>query len=112
MKNTQSNIKLTVITRRDLTPGAQAVQSAHAAIDFQHQHPEISKQWHTDSNYLVFLAAEDESDLSKYLQKLSKNGIKCTTFKEPDMKNELTAIAVEPSKHVRKICGHLPLALK
>jgi hypothetical protein len=33
-------------------------------------------------------------------------------FREPDINNEITAIAVEPSEKSRKLCSNLPLALK
>lgn len=34
------------------------IQAAHAAIEFQHEHPEIAKEWNTNSKYLVFLSVE------------------------------------------------------
>lgn len=108
----QGQPKLIVITRRDLTPGYQAVQSAHAAIEFQHEHPEIAKQWNTHSKYLVFLSVENEPELNKYLQKIQFYNLKYTTFLEPDIGNQLTAIAVEPSELTQRLTSRLSLALK
>ena len=111
-KQTQDRSKLISITRRDLSPGYQAIQSAHAAIDFQHQHPEIAKQWNSISNYLVFLSVASEEDLYRYLDKFEKKGLKFTPFFEPDINNELTAVAVEPTEKARRLCSNLPLTLK
>ena len=104
--------KLIVITRRDLTPGYQAVQAAHAAIEFQHEHPEIAKEWNTYSKYLIFLSVENEKELKRFLQKIQIRDLKYTTFTEPDIGNQLTAIALEPSDESHRLTSHLPLALK
>lgn len=104
--------KLITITRRDIPAGYQAVQAANAAIDFQHKHPEIAKQWNSISNYLVFLSVASEKDLYKYLDRFTSKGLKFTPFFEPDIDNQLTAVAVEPTEKARKLCSNLPLALK
>jgi len=38
--------------------------------------------------------------------------IKYSVFKEPDIDNQVTAIALEPSDLTRKLCSNIPLALK
>ncbi len=108
----QINHKLIVITRRDLHPGYQAVQSAHAAVDFQHQYPDISKKWNKESNYLIILSVENEEQLLLFLEKVKYRDIKYTEFREPDIDNQLTAIAIEPGENSRKLTSKLPLALK
>lgn len=115
MKKTSSyqiNQKLVIITRRDLLPGYQAVQASHCGIDFQHQHPEIAKKWNEQSNYLIILSVENEVQLLKYLEKFKFYNLKTTVFREPDIENQVTAIAVEPGEKTRKLCSRLPLALK
>lgn len=102
--------KLRVVTRRDLTLSQQAVQSAHAAIDFQHQYPTESLEWNQQSNYLVFLTVEDESALKLLEDKCLRLGIKYTTFIEPDLNNELTAICLDPTDEQSvKITSSMPL---
>lgn len=101
-----------VITRRDLTAGQQMLQSAHAAIEFQHEHPQISKNWNTNSKYLVFLSVENEKVLYQYLEKIKFYDLKYTIFTEPDIGNQLTAIAIEPGERTQKLTSRLPLALK
>jgi peptidyl-tRNA hydrolase len=107
-----SNQKLYVITRRDLTAGQQMLQSAHAAIEFQHEHSEIAKEWNTQSKYLIFLSVENENELQKLLYKIQFYDLKYTTFLEPDIGNQLTAICIEPSERTQKLTSNLPLALK
>lgn len=92
--------------------GYQAVQAAHAAIEFQHQFPEISKQWNENSKYLVMLSVHDEIELCKYLNIFTDNGLSVSVFWEPDIGNEMTALAVEPSDKAKKLCSNLPLMLK
>jgi len=55
--------KLYIVTRSDMSPGYQGVQSIHAAIQFGVEHPEIHKLWFESSNYLAWLAAKDEGHL-------------------------------------------------
>jgi hypothetical protein len=72
------------------------VQSAHAAIEFQHEHPKIAKEWNTNSKYLIFLSVENEKELQRLLTKIQIRDLKYTTFFEPDIGNQLTAICIEP----------------
>ena len=88
------------------------LQSAHVAIEFQHEHPEIAKEWNTNSKYLVFLSVENEEALKRLLRKIQFNDIKYTIFTEPDIGNQLTAIAIEPTYESWKLTSSLPLALK
>lgn len=93
-------------------PGQQAVQSSHAAIDFCFSHPEISKEWHTLSNYLINLSTSDESQLKILSTKLRLLGVEFSEFREPDLGNQLTALAFLSNEKTRKVTGNLPLMLK
>lgn len=104
-----NNQKLRVVTRRDLPIAYQAVQSGHAAIDFQHEHAVEAKEWQTKSNYLAFLTVADEQELIKLATKAILMGIKHTVFREPDINNEITAIAFEPSDAARKLTSSCAL---
>ena len=103
--------KLTTVTRRDLTPGYQSVMSSHAAIQFVFDHPEVAQLWIKDP-YLAQLSVENEHDLRVLIAKLKKCNIKYSVFREPDIDNQITAIAIEPSDQTRKITSSLPLMLK
>ena len=110
MKNTQINTsKLRTITRRDLELPYQAVQSGHAGIQFQHEYPELAKDWYHNSNYLVFLTVENESSLQKLIRKASLRNIQVSIFREPDINNEITAVTLEPSDASNRITSGLPL---
>ncbi len=101
-----------MVTHRNLDFGQQAVQLGHAGITFQHEHPEISKDWYTNSNYLIFLSVENEIELSKLIQKCKDKNLEHTVFIEPDLNDSITAVAIGPSNVARKITGHLPKAFK
>ncbi len=105
----QINEKLRVVTRRDLSLPTQAVQSAHAAIDFQHAHPKEATDWQTKSNYLALLTVANEEELYKLIDKATIRGIKYTIFREPDINNEITAIAFEPCDASRRLTSGCPL---
>lgn len=109
---TYKNPKLTIVTRQDLSSGYQLVQTAHAMADFAIQYPKEFQQWHSSSNYLACLSTKDESSLRNLLHRLIAEGIKHVTFTEPDLENQITAIAIEPSEMTRRICSSFPLALK
>jgi peptidyl-tRNA hydrolase len=101
-----------VVSRRDLTPSYQSVQSGHAAIMFQYEHFDIAKKWYNESNYLIYLSVENESELEQLIQKLQKSNLKYSTFRESDIDNQITAICIEPSEKTRKVTSSMPLLLK
>ena len=104
-----TNQKLYIITRQDLLPGLQAAQITHAAVDFIFKYPEQAQQWRNNSNYVVALSVANEAELTKLAINLVKTDIDYCLFKEPDLNEELTAIAVLPKV---SMFGHLPLALR
>jgi hypothetical protein len=60
----------------------------------------------------VFLSVKDEAELIKILQKAQQSGITHSEFREPDIDNQLTAIALAPCEESRKISSSIPLALR
>ena len=76
------------------------------------RHPQIAAHWHSHSNHLVYLSVADEPALLSLLNAFERNGLACAEFLEPDLDQALTAVVVEPSSRVRKLCRGLPLALK
>lgn len=101
------------ITRQDITPGYQVVQTAHAIADFIHDHPEVSKQWKDESNSIITLATKDEQSLIALYERLKQVTPYVTAFYEPDVQDQMTAIAVYGTPEIRKkYFSNLPLALK
>lgn len=101
-----------MVTRADLSAGYQAVQSAHAAIQFNFEHADISRQWFEQSNYLGLLSVNNEFELHQLIERAVAQDIKLSVFREPDVDNEVTAIALEPGAKTKKLCSNLKLALK
>ena len=104
--------KLYVITRSDLSPGYRIAQSCHAAIQFVIEHNSVSSDWITISNYIAVLELPGESDLKHLIKKAYENKIPTSIFMEPDLSNEITAIALCPGEASKKLCSNIPLALK
>lgn len=102
--------KLYVVTREDIPTGAQAVQACHAAIEFNQTFPDISRQWFETSNYLVMLAVRNEEYLQRLIFRAKDLGIKHTEFREPDMDNQITAVAFEPTEKSKRLCRDIKLA--
>lgn len=115
MKNEYGQVsdqKLIIVTRQDLSYGYQTVQSAHAVAEFCDSYPKEYKEWKTNSNSIICLAVKDEKKLIKLTEKLQSKQINISPFYEPDIDNQLTAIAIEPSINARKITSYIPLVGK
>jgi len=108
----KSGDKLYLITRRDIPPGYQAVQSCHAIRQFTAEHPDRDLEWFRDSNYLALLSVEDERELMRLLVQAKDLGLRASAFREPDVGGAITAIAIEPQTLTAKMCSKLLLALK
>lgn len=103
--------KLYIVTRRDLAPGLQAAQVAHAAFQFGYEHRPLAAQWLLESNFLIILSVANEAELFRRGQKAEKLNLPTTWFNEPDIGDQLTAIAVAPSPQTVELMADLPLAL-
>jgi Peptidyl-tRNA hydrolase PTH2 len=101
--------KLYLVTRSDLPPGHQAVQSAHAMREFKNSYPELEQLWYERSNFLALLAVPDEASLSRLLERARRRGIPAVGFREPDLGGALTAVALAPRG--KGLVRRLPLAL-
>jgi hypothetical protein len=103
----ESDAKLYVVTRRDLTPEQQAVQSCHAAIEFQAACALVAVEWRSRSNTLAMLTVATERDLEMLIGRAFMRSIAVATFREPDLGDALTAIAIGPAGAA--LCRKLPL---
>lgn len=112
MENIKRGDKLFVVTRRDISPGYQGVQSQHALRQFTADHPERDAEWFSASNYLAWLSVADEAELMRLIVAAKDGGLRWSAFREPDVGGEITAIAIEPHPKAAELCRGLPLALK
>ncbi len=90
--------KLYVLTRNDLPIQYAAVQAGHGVAQYLLDNP--GSAWHNE--YLIFLAVKDERELDKVLFRLKYKKAKVSIFKEPDLDNQLTSIAVYSDEKVFK----------
>jgi hypothetical protein len=95
-----------------LSAGYQTAQIAHVVADFIQANPEIASTWHNISNSIIVLEAEDAEALSKLQEDGRKRGITITEFREPDLGDEITALAFAPGDDTRKFLSNLPCAGK
>lgn len=87
-----------------MTRPQQAVQSCHAVIEAAKAYPSIRDGEHP---HCIIVGIENEAKLRATLQKLADAGIECQAFLEPDIDNQMTAIASRPvfgdeRKHFRR----------
>lgn len=81
--------KLYVIVRKDLSKSQQAVQGGHALAEYVLQNRDTV--W--DNGTLVYLGIRDEGELKDLTNALEYDRICHTIFREPDIGDEITAIA-------------------
>ena len=110
--NIQSGDKLYLITREDISAGYQCVQSAHALMQFSMENSELTKQGFERSNYLCSLSVRNEKELQELICKAKEEDIIISIFREPDINNEITAIALSPGEKSKLLTRNLKLALK
>lgn len=104
-----SDEKLYVIVRGDLAPGLLCAQACHGMRAFQAAHPEAEAGWFHGSNNIAILSVQDEPSLVALLELLESSGAPVASFREPDIGDQLTAIATIPK--TRRALARLPLAL-
>ena len=91
-------MKLYVLIRKDLSTSQQAVQAGHAVAQYLLEH----NDWKNET--LVYLGVKDEDHLKKWLYMLDKEKIDYSLFKEPDIGNQITAIATCKDKFKKLNC--------
>lgn len=95
-----------------MEPGQILAQTTHCAFTFSQEHPEITRQWINNSNYIVILEIENEAKLNHLFDIAKDNSVPASKFIEPDFKDAVTAIALAPGLMSKKLCGELKLALR
>lgn len=75
------------------------LEAARAFLPSDHEHP-----------FLVVCGLRDELRLAQWLDRLHAAGIRFRAFFEPDLGDQLTAVATEPVRgYLRGVLGDLPL---
>lgn len=84
----QHEKRLYVLIDKELDPVYGCVQGGHAVCSYLLEHPNGWK-----NEYLIYLYA----DVKRWKKKLDRLELNYSFFKEPDLNNKLTAIAIEDS---------------
>lgn len=88
-----------ILVREDLSPGQQVVQACHAVAEAARFF--LSKE--EEHPHFVICGVKNETALRKAYFKIQEQGIQLQAFIEPDIGNQMTAIATEPvSDSVRR----------
>lgn len=77
-----------------MSPGYKVAQTVHASADFSVRFEYEFKEWQDNSNYLCCLETS-RYKMDRLIDRLELLKIKYHVFIEPDIGNEMTAIAVE-----------------
>ena len=84
-------MKLYVIVRKDLSISQRAVQAGHAVAEFLLRGP--FSRWKNGT--LIYLGVKSLNQLENLKLKLDYFDISYAEFREPDIGNEVTAIATD-----------------
>lgn len=90
-------MKMYVLVRRDITTSQQAVQGGHALAEFL-----LNYQQNWNNSTLIYLGVKSELQLRKWIYKLNQSNVDIAIWKEPDMDNQITAIAIYSESEVFK----------
>ena len=114
-KATQDELKLYVLVRRDLPRSYRMVQGMHAAALYASRTNPYGSgypdNWRADTGTIVSLLVNDEEHLIHIQNYMAKTiGVPVTSWREPDLDNELTAIAMLDRDHDNTMLKALRLA--
>ena len=96
---------LYAITHRDIPLTQQAIQAAHAQVEYAYSHGRPSD--HHPS--IIHLTVKSQQELERLRGALNLNGIPTAEFHEPYQDWGLTAIACQLSEEDRHHLSHLQL---
>lgn len=92
--------RMYVLVERHLSPIDKGIQAAHAIASYSNvmEHDselkEQYKKWCNEDKTIILLNGGTVKDLKYYMDEMSKLNISYSYFKEPDLDNIVTAIAI------------------
>ena len=84
-------MKLYVLVRKNMTPSQRAVQGGHAVAEFL-LNSKNAQEWRNST--LVYLGVKGEHQLKNWIRKIEYANSECIIWREPDMDNQITSIAI------------------
>lgn len=93
--------KLYLVVREDLPPGRSYAQVAHALTEYAIKYPACFQAWYEASNTIAVLQVPSMEELAKLCERADFESVQKAEFHEPDLNNELTAVAFEPCEQSR-----------
>ena len=102
-------LRLYVVVALSLAPGARVAQAVHAAFAFAAAHPAATAAWTAASNTIAVVGVRDETALAELLHRAGTYGLATAAFREPDLGDALTAVALGPDALTARLCRGLPL---
>ena len=93
-------MKMFVIVRKDLSTSQQAVQAGHALAEYLMHGP--FSRWQNGT--LIYLGVKGRNQLENIKKKFERENIPHMEFREPDLDNQITAIATDQhNKYIDKL---------
>jgi peptidyl-tRNA hydrolase len=97
------SLRAYVITRRDLSSIQRGVQAAHALAELSfragsRRDPDF-RSWVDDHKTLIILSVKNEREIESFRSWIEDKGMVHAEFKEPDLGNQTTALALYPMKY-------------
>ena len=90
--------KLIVIVRNDMSRSQKTVQVVHGAVEYVIR----EKGYSWDNGTVLLKKVPDEKGLLEQINKITKLNLAYRVFKEPDMGNTITSIAVIARQYLFK----------
>ena len=98
------------ITRRDLPPTHQAIQTAHAQLEFVIRNSQVLPELSREHPSFVWLTVADKWELSLVKLMLENQSLATQSFSDPDYDwGDFTALAAIVPDNLRHLLRHLPL---
>ncbi len=82
--------------REDLSPAQQIIQASHAMSQMSFKEADNATQYLNNTPNIVLVGCANLDELQDIELNLMKNQIKFEAFYEPDIGNQMTAIATSP----------------
>ena len=83
-------MKMFILVRNDLSKSQQGVQGGHALAQFMLDYPDLAQKW---GNQTIVYVKADIQILKGYEKMLTDHVDGISSFREPDIGNQLTALA-------------------